>query len=256
MALFPDLVLTPVHDVWVHLKQRLLDSLSHASGNNEKLLSFAGFGWCTTTTPRTATPYFANNASPKYDIDSDADIAYMPLSLYQMQVNNSEPTRRTGHFAVILFSLEELDAISPVLCRLLADGHQVQTLITNFLEPGEAQNPYIASEHCRLSYDLSNDGVMMSNTEPIPWLEALRHWPDVILVEQSFKDSLYKGLLTEPVPSLVGIPHADLPYIAWMGTLSIKEWERESKSIMGICLILAHIRLRQIGTHRESTSVS
>jgi hypothetical protein len=241
MALFPDLILTPAHDIWPHLKQRLLDSLSLPSGTNGKLLSLAEFGWCTTTT--TATSYFANNVSPNHGFGSDADIAYMPLALYQAQVNNTEPTRRTGHFAVILFSLEELDAISPVLCRLLASGHQVRTLITNFLEPGEAQNPYIASEHCRLSYDSSsNDVLVISSMEPIPWLETLRHWPDVILVEQSLKDSLHKGLLTEPMPALVGIPHADLPYTAWMGTLSIKEWERKSISIMGICNILAHMR--------------
>jgi hypothetical protein len=234
MALFMNLVLTPVHDVWALLKHRLLDLLSATDGNVGKQSSPAEFSWCTTTTPSLANDNLTLNPAQSV-IGNDVDVAHIPLPLYQAHANNTEPTRRTGYFAVILSSLQELDAIAPVLCKLVAKGHQVRTLITTEVETSDSQNPHVSSEPCRLHYDSSTSETgsnpSLSSIDPLKWLVMLHHWPDVILVEEEYKSLLYRRLQGELKTTLIGIPHADLPYSDWMGTMSIKEWQRESMSM-------------------------
>ena len=230
MALFMNLVLTPVHDIWALLKHRLLDLLSVTDGNVGKQPSLAEFGWCTATTPSLNNDTLTLNPAQSV-IGNDVDVAHIPLPLYQVHhANNTEPTRRTGHFAVMLSSLQELDALAPVLCKLVAKGHQVRTLITT-----EVETPYVSSEPCRLNYESSTSKTghnpSLSSTDPLEWLVTLHHWPDVILVEEEYKPLLHRRLQGELKTTLVGIPHADLPYSDWMGTMSIKEWQRESMSM-------------------------
>ncbi|KAF7982605.1 hypothetical protein HWV62_27636 [Athelia sp. TMB] len=140
----------------------------------------------------------------------------------------SPDTLLIGMFAIILPSLEDVQALSSMLCRLQTDGHHIHILLhVDTTSQDTSSNSFASGRGCRLRYDtLVSDG----STHPdellmLDWFKTLHANPDVVIgLRESFLAEFSLNRRTSQFPVIL-LPHVDLPYCNWMGSLSVEEWK-------------------------------
>ena len=155
----------------------------------------------------------------------------------------AETDGHSGVFALLFPTLKDLHLFSPVACRLQDNGHIIRVILYD--EPAgheyAAESPVhweertIISGRCLLKYNvLSVDTTLPINLRrgnPFlsEWLDTLESQPDVVLA-MTEQDSLVADLALIfkqrkfPDSTLIHISQRDLPYCAWMSSLSLSEW--------------------------------
>lgn len=177
------------------------------------------------------------------DLLSEPDTA----DLEDMAASNHQITGiSVGTFAILFPSLRDMRLFSRAVCRLQDKGHIVYVLLYGddaFVEdPSEetmdSGEQTVQFSGCRLNYDtLSLDDVRPAAPTIIgpsyvsDWFDTLDEWPDVVIAlkDQDSLPALDKLLGRDQYipPSLILIPHSDLPYCEWMGSLSVEEWRSQ-----------------------------
>ena len=170
--------------------------------------------------------------------------------------NSSPQAIFIGMFAVILPSLEDVQALSLMLCRLQTDGHHIHILLHVNTKPQDKySDSFTSGGRCRLSYDtlVSEDSTHPDELPVLDWFKTFDENPDVVIgLRESFLAELPLNRRKSQFPVIL-LPRADLPYCDWMGSLSVEEWK--SKCPIAL-LVLALTHNIQVGTHQKSKSVS
>ncbi|KAF8216319.1 hypothetical protein K438DRAFT_385306 [Mycena galopus ATCC 62051] len=147
---------------------------------------------------------------PQYRTSIHADSTPFP---------NNPFSSNGGLFVFLLPDLNDLRLLLQLLCRLQEFGHSLKVLVYSeshtVLGMQETYN-----SNCRIHYDAMKNTGQYVYSVVYDWLDRLEREADVIF---TLNEPATQAMRSERAV-IVRIPRNDLPYVYWMGSLSLKEW--------------------------------
>ncbi|KAF7356762.1 Succinate dehydrogenase [ubiquinone] iron-sulfur subunit, mitochondrial [Mycena venus] len=124
-----------------------------------------------------------------------------------------------GLFVFLLPNIDDLRVVLQLVCRLQESGHSLKVLL--YSESRTVLGiPETYNSRCHFQYDAMRETGRDIYPMVYDWLDRTEHEPDVIFTLDE--------PATRPVQSeravVIRIPRDDLPYVQWMGSLSLTEW--------------------------------
>ncbi|KAK7030635.1 hypothetical protein R3P38DRAFT_3394049 [Favolaschia claudopus] len=152
--------------------------------------------------------------------DPDLDWCNQPRHSSFSALAQKHSSTTAGLFLFLLPNIGDLRLLVKLMCRLQTSGHSVKVLL--YSEPSADLDHEIYDSGCHISYQAMNPTARLVHTTILDWVERIDGNPDVIFA------------LKEPATQLlqidrfviVRVPRDDLPYVYWMGSLSLVEWQR------------------------------
>lgn len=143
-----------------------------------------------------------------------------------------------GTFAFVFPFYEDFAYLFPAICQLRTKGHTVYALISDAPHT-QTTNPACDLEVSFISESSSLDEMGTSLSE---WILALPSLPDVVITpEEEHGILIALDFVLKRYSSLsitrLQIPHSDLPFCDWMGSIGLEEWRSKYYfySIRKIC---------------------
>ena len=169
------------------------------------------------------------------------DVVHGPNIPYHIQGNNTvDVIKPSGVFALLLPSLDDMESISSLICKLQEKEYSIGILLTDpFVNKiSSPQENTFFSRQCSFHFDVVPSDIpfrhqVMFVTE---WLNTSTYALDVVITLAEDAYTVHVPLdLQHGDTTSIRLSRADLPHCFWMSILSVMEWK--SSSYLHACFI-------------------
>ncbi|KAL0953529.1 hypothetical protein HGRIS_004750 [Hohenbuehelia grisea] len=152
----------------------------------------------------------------------------------------------TGKFVLVFPSLTDVPQFSIAACKIQDAGHSLRVLIYHAPMDYSQTKREVVWKSCSLEYDILPLGdinlVDLDYGSDVidDWMRTYFDLPDIVVLSDDGPLSSHLERLLRhqaPASTIIKLPREDLPYTAWMGTLTLEEWKNWNTPRIDISVI-------------------